>query len=120
MNVKKTSIFILSVLLSAGCTAPMNRQYSMPVEELLCSDIGNIMSTEGKSRYQIEFINSLDETVNMFWINYEGEEELKQTMLPGDSWGVDTYATHPWVVRNNSGECVAFYNSRSRVVIEIK
>ncbi len=120
MYIKKTSIIIISILFGTGCATPLKRQYSKPVEELRCSDIGNISSTEGKSKYQIEFVNSLDQTVNMFWINYEGEEELKQTMLPGDSWGVDTYVTHPWVVRNNSGKCIAFYNSKSRVFIEIK
>ncbi len=119
-NMKNTIlIFTLILFGGTGCATGMKQELSKSIVELQCSDVGNIKSIEGTVKYKIDFVNSRDESVDMFWINYEGQEELKQTMLPGDSWGVNTYATHPWLVRDKSGDCLALYNSRSSVVVEI-
>lgn len=116
MNTLPTAIFsVVLALCSVGCITISSSPASGPVVELDCDDIGSIVSTAGDEKFKLELSNSHNRIVDVFWINYNGEEELKTSILPGGTWATNTYITHPWVVREKSGACVALYNSYSRV-----
>ena len=48
----------------------------------------------------VRFINRTQQTVDLFWINYAGDREKYTTLQPGCQFGVDTFATHPWIFRD--------------------
>ena len=48
----------------------------------------------------VRFINRTQHTVDVFWINYAGDREKCATLCPGCQFGVDTFATHPWIFRD--------------------
>lgn len=118
----KLNFLIASALIlgTGGCASLPTSETAKPVVQLQCDDIETVLSTHGDAQYQIEFFNSREDTVDLFWINYEGDEELKHTLLPESRYGATTYITHPWVVRDKSGQCLALYNSDSTVVLDIR
>lgn len=44
----------------------------------------------------LHIINSTDRTLKVYWIGYDGDEELFAVLPPGAAWTVDTYETHAW------------------------
>ncbi len=68
----------------------------------LRNEIGSIRSEQGKNETSIEFVNSLQESVNVFWVDYNGKEIKYATLDPGKRFLQPTYITHPWIVRRTS------------------
>merc|ERR1712107_779093 len=40
--------------------------------------------------------------VSLMWMNYKGEEVEYKKLHPGESYSVNTYLSHPWVLRPSS------------------
>ena len=51
---------------------------------------------------EIRFINGMQESVIVSWINREGNEESYKVLLPGENYVQQTYVSHRWVVRTAS------------------
>ena len=52
----------------------------------------------------VTFFNRSDRTVNLFWINYEGKLVRYGRIPPFKGTSMNTYVTHPWIVRDaNTG-----------------
>jgi hypothetical protein len=47
--------------------------------------------------------------INVFWIDYDGRRHFYRSLGKGDSQAFDTYATHPWVVTDASGNCLGVW-----------
>lgn len=118
--IRTTILVMLLVVFGAGCATTPKDTLEKPVYSIACSDLDNYKSVSGTEEYVVTFVNSREHNVEMYWINYEGEEVLKTSISPGDLWSQNTYVSHPWVVRDLSGNCVAAYNSDSTVNIEIR
>ena len=68
----------------------------------------------------IEFKNHLDEAVDVWWINFEGQEEWWFQLLPREHRKQETYATHPWVVRlPNKGDVLNSISPYSSCCVDI-
>ena len=113
------AVSTLLVLWSVGCATSSVSTLERPVYLIDCNDVGNYASTSGDEQFVVEFLNSRDSILDMYWINYEGEEVFKTSISPGETWSRNTYVIHPWVVRERSGLCVAAYHSVSSVLVEI-
>lgn len=58
--------------------------------------------------------NNLNETVDTFWLDYEGKEVKYAKIEPGKSSVKNTFAGHPWIIRNSSnGDFIDFCIARS-------
>eukprot|EP00457_Paulinella_chromatophora_P001545 gb/GEZN01001547.1/.p1 GENE.gb/GEZN01001547.1/~~gb/GEZN01001547.1/.p1 ORF type:complete len:842 (+),score=172.04 gb/GEZN01001547.1/:176-2527(+) len=61
----------------------------------------------------VGFHNTSDVTVDVFWINYEGDEVFYNTLRPGGKYQQQTYLQHPWVARDKaSGDFVLLNGTR--------
>ena len=111
---------LVAALAAAACTTAPSRGPDNRLFERDCDAAGDLFSRAGEDEFEVEFLNAREERVELFWVNYDGEEERVRTLRPGETWPVTTYATHPWMVRDLSGECLRVYDSRAslRVVIE--
>ena len=68
-----------------------------------------LKSKHGKVPTQVTFANTSPLTLDVFWIDYQGQEKRYATIAPHEEYTQDTYMTHPWVVRDkNSGEAVGY------------
>ncbi len=69
---------------------------------LNCGSIDEQYSQWNSSDYlnAIAFYNQTDISLQVFWIDYSGQEVLVATLLPGQAHGEATASQHPWVVRS--------------------
>lgn len=66
------------------------------VREVL--DSGVIKSTAGQFETSIKFLNRMNEPVNIYWIDYEGNQKFYFTLGPQKQHEQPTYVSHPWVI----------------------
>jgi hypothetical protein len=58
-----------------------------------------LRSSNGATRARITFVNQSRGAVDVYWIAYDGTRVLYRANLAvGDSWEVNTFLTHPWLV----------------------
>jgi hypothetical protein len=63
------------------------------VEPLECS-----MTSETDATLEIE--NTCAFSIEVFWVNYECDEESYQVISSENSWSVPSFETHPWRIRS--------------------
>ncbi len=52
----------------------------------------------------INFVNQTDDFVQVFWVNFECQEQLYNTLVPAQSFVQPTYDGHEWVLRNMASQ----------------
>ncbi len=118
------SVFSIGCVSTARTPTSAMDSLKRPVFEIGCADVEKVSSEIGEQKFIIEFLNTREDTLDIFWVNYEGVEELYTSISPGEAWSQNTYKTHPWVVREKSGLCIAAYHSKSEklsnVLIQIE
>jgi hypothetical protein len=72
-------------------------------------------SVEGKVATRIRFVNSSDEVIKVFWLDYAGKRKLYKTLGTGETYTQRTYLTNPWVVTNATDACVRLYFPGARI-----
>lgn len=82
------SLFYILTALISPCSASTRH----PDEEK------GAKSQAGEVTAQITFINKSGSNVKVFWLNYEGKRILYAELKDGESYNVDTYLTHPWLI----------------------
>ncbi len=78
-------------------------------------------SIESTDETYVEFINRLDQPVNLDWIDGTGNTQRYATLAPGAERMQHTYAGHSWLLTTEGGEQVAVYvavNEISRAIID--
>jgi hypothetical protein len=53
------------------------------------------------------YANRTAGTVAIYWLDFRGERVWYNTLAPGESYTQQTYVTHPWVIVNADGKCLA-------------
>lgn len=61
-----------------------------------------LRSIEGSKGVQLQFVNNAPYAVQIFWLNYQGQEQNYAELAPGASYSINTFVTHPWRVRESS------------------
>jgi hypothetical protein len=74
-----------------------------------CSQERSLRSTDDAVRTDVEFVNVSGSSKRLYWLTYTGERELFNTLPNGWYQVVHTYLTHPWVVADEAGTCIAIY-----------
>ena len=58
-----------------------------------------VKSTDSKVETNIKFVNRSKQIVKIFWIDYEGNRQLRGSIKAGDSYEPKrTFLTHPWLI----------------------
>ncbi len=58
-----------------------------------------MQSIHSNTPTQVTFANESALDFEVYWIDYGGQEKLYRTLAPGESYTQNTFATHPWIVR---------------------
>ncbi len=72
---------------------------------------GNGLKSSGTNdSVHVNFHNGSPFTLDIYWINFEGEEVKYNTLAPGTSYNQQTYAQHAWIARDYfSGKTVCLF-----------
>lgn len=57
--------------------------------------------------------NQSGRSIQLYWIDYDGNRRPFLSLGPGESGVQPTFFTHPWVVADSSGRCLAIYYARN-------
>jgi hypothetical protein len=76
---------------------------------LSCSQERSLRSTASAVGTTVEFVNLSGSIKVLYWLSYTGERYRFATMLNGWYYVQPTYVTHPWVVADEAGTCIAIY-----------
>jgi hypothetical protein len=62
-------------------------------------------SIDGDTHAPLEVVNASPCPIDMWWVDYDVEEEYLGTVAPGGgTWTADTWETHPWRIRLTGSE----------------
>ncbi len=78
-----------------------------------CPAPGNIRSVDSKSKAVIHFSNNTERTVNVVWLDYEGNRKTYKTLKRGEVYEQQTFVGHPWLIVDGKGVCLGVYWPRS-------
>ena len=68
-----------------------------------------IKSVDGEVEAKIEFENKSGKTVKVYWLDYEGNRQLYQTLKDGESHEQETFLTHPWLITDEDDNAWYLY-----------
>jgi len=52
----------------------------------------------GKVKTRITFVNHSKQPVRAYWLDYNGERVFYKELKPSESYSLDTFVTHPWLI----------------------
>jgi tetratricopeptide (TPR) repeat protein len=95
---------LLSLAIFATYPSCVYAQKKLPAESpTLKSFLGDFYT-------KITFANKSGRRVKIYWINYQGQRELVETLNDGDWSWENSYLTHPWVVTDENDNAWYLYD----------
>jgi hypothetical protein len=93
-----------------------------PAETVLpCSQEKGLRSPQsGTAASSLEFVNSRNAVVKIYWLDAAGQRKPYRTLNPGQAYTQGTFVSHPWVVTDAADACLTIFRpaqSSDRVVI---
>jgi hypothetical protein len=74
-----------------------------------CEGATSLKSGEFVGESQILFMNQGQNPVKTYWVNYEGQREFYNVLLPGQEVLQQTALGHVWIVTDVNDECIAVF-----------
>ncbi|CAB4011682.1 von Hippel-Lindau disease tumor suppressor [Paramuricea clavata] len=78
--------------------------------------LGELRSMESTVKSRVKFINRTDKEIEIFWINFSGQEISYGTLHAPPSRlsvvAINTFVTHPWIVRDCESRQRLWLNSK--------
>jgi hypothetical protein len=68
-----------------------------------------IKSVNGDVEAKIKFDNKSGKTVKVYWLDYDGNRKLYQTLKDEESYEQETFLTHPWVITDEDDNAWYLY-----------
>ena len=81
-----------------------------------CKTEPTLRSLDSSVTTFINFTNSSTSTLRIYWLNYQGLRQHYEFLQPSESYWQPTFVTHPWVVTELSGRCLAIYIPTERPI----
>ncbi len=77
-----------------------------------------IKSVNSDVEAKITFVNRSGNTIKVYWLDFDGNRKLYQTLKDGESYEQKTFLTHPWVItdENDNAWHVYFPDAQPRMV----
>jgi hypothetical protein len=73
------------------------------------AEIAKIASGPDLFAVPIAFQNNSAGIRKVYWLDTNGERQLYRELKPGESYGLGTYLSHPWVVTDADGNALGLY-----------
>jgi hypothetical protein len=103
---------VASFVAAESSAAAVLRQPAAVMPELAarsCGEEGMLESQARQAPTVVEFMNRSEQAVLVHWKAYGGERMFYQTVPPAARFAEPTFATHVWVVTNDTNVCRAIF-----------
>jgi hypothetical protein len=102
-------------------TPPPTSPSSVLGRDVSCSSERSLKSLNADRAVTLTFRNQTKGVINAFWLDYSGKRVLYKRMSAGESLGMNTYVTHPWVFADAGGQCrMIVLPDPARTVVSIR
>ena len=75
-----------------------NRSKTPDASEETVSKEKGLKSESGNVKTRITFVNRSKQPVKAYWLDYNGDRVLYKELKPSESYSLDTFVTHPWLI----------------------
>ena len=82
---------------------------TMAFANCLVEETGKIKSRVSDVGTEIVFENASEETIQIYWLNFEGEKVQYAELAPEQTHRQLTFVTHPWVAATEEAGCLGIY-----------
>ncbi|TDC32895.1 hypothetical protein, partial [Micromonospora sp. KC213] len=69
----------------------------------------SLRSSNGGASTYVEFVNSTQIPVAVFWLDHNGQRKFYKGLWPGQSYRQQTFVGHPWVVTDRHGRALVCF-----------
>ena len=91
------------MFIKAAClVSAMLLSWVTPVSARQLQETG-LRSLVSSSKAEITFVNTSKQVAEVFWVDFQGHNELYKVLQPGESLSQQTYLSHPWVITDSTG-----------------
>ena len=70
--------------------------------------ITQALSLNSNTASNLQFTNASGTTVDIYWLDYEGDRVHYAELADGASYVQETFVTHPWVAVDKAGNCLGY------------
>ena len=86
-----------------------------------CSGEGSAYSPASTSKVLFSFINNTAARLEIIWLDFNGKRQLYDMLSPGNSFSVDTYVGHYWLIASSGARCLSILavNGSGHIVIKL-
>lgn len=87
-----------------------------------CPAPGSLRSANSSNAVKITIANRNNQTLKIYWLDYQGGMKFYRDLAPGGSYVQATYVSHPWIAVDGGGRCVGgvFLPGQQGTVWEIR
>lgn len=104
------TIALFSLLaLSRAPDLAANRITLGQATDVACGKQSKLKSLNSKKKGTITFINRSGQHRAILWIDFAGQTKQYAALNDGEETKLQTYVTHPWMVTDGAGNCLALY-----------
>lgn len=81
--------------------------------DISCAAEPTLASQKTNIESKLVVRNQSARAIQLFWIDYDGRRRPFLSLGPGETGAQPAFFTHPWVVADTSGRCIAIYYARN-------
>ena len=88
-----------------------NADQSTGLAVLGCSSRGTARSRRADNPATMRFTNTTNGVIQLFWLDYQGQQQFYVALQPGDRYDQPSFYSHPWLVTSVDGRCLGIYQA---------
>lgn len=74
-----------------------------------CDTLGREVSRNSDTPVSMTFANRSEGYRSILWIDFNGQPKEYANLNPGESFSINTYLTHPWMITDGPGNCLEMF-----------
>ena len=101
---------LIALLVALCASTPALAQRTYP-EQLFagCNNYQGWRSPQSTQRITLNFANRTKAPINISWIGFNGAITFYKNLAPSQSWGINSFTSHPWLITNPQGKCLGTF-----------
>lgn len=111
---KKNIIILILIIISINYNVAISSEELREAEKK-----GLIKSIESNYKTRIEFKNNTDQTIKIYWIDYDGNRKIYASLKENEKFNQNTFLTHPWLITDKENNALNIYypDSKKRTIV---
>jgi hypothetical protein len=70
---------------------------------------GGLKSGSSTTEVFVKFVNVTEQTISIYWIDFQGQEKIYYRLRPNAEYVQQTYTTHVWIAKDPLGEILSTF-----------